>query len=351
VSACPVLGFDVGGTWTRALAVDAATGTRLGAGRAAGANPVAHGVARAAGNVGAALTEALAGRDPAGVRGCVVGMAGAGKVAADPAAAAAFAELWHEAGLRCPVEIVSDVAAAFAAGTAQPDGSVLLAGTGAVAAAVADRRPRHWRDGYGWLLGDEGSGFWIGRQAVRAALAALEGREPQAALAEAVLAAYPGPNPHPAEALREPERARLAASALIAAVTARPPVELSALVPSVLSCARAGDPAAARILAEAGERLVAALGDVRAAGDASPIVLAGGVLGPGSPVARLVREALAASWPDAPVSAATDGAAGAAWLAALPLLAAAGHDAGAAAILHTRLMTEGGTGDARTRRG
>ena len=119
VSARLVLGLDVGGTSTRALAVDATTGARLGAGSAQGANPVAHGVPRAAENIGAALAQALAGHDPAEVRACVVGMAGASKLAADPQTAAAFAELWQKVGLRCEVSIVSDVAAAFAAGTAE----------------------------------------------------------------------------------------------------------------------------------------------------------------------------------------------------------------------------------------
>ncbi|WP_228564599.1 BadF/BadG/BcrA/BcrD ATPase family protein, partial [Catenulispora rubra] len=83
---------------------------------------------------------------------------------------------------------MSDVTVAFAAGTPAPDGTLLVSGTGAVAARMHDRLPVHFRDGYGWLLGDEGSGFWIGRQAARAALAAADGRRPMAELATSVLA-------------------------------------------------------------------------------------------------------------------------------------------------------------------
>ena len=33
-----------------------------------------------------------------------------------------------------------------------------------------------WSDGLGWLLGDDGSGFWLGREAVRRPLLALQSR-------------------------------------------------------------------------------------------------------------------------------------------------------------------------------
>lgn len=344
MSARLVLGLDVGGTSTRAIAASAATGERLGAGRSGGANPIAHGVVRAAENIGAALHEALAGHDPVEVEACVVGLAGASKVAADPDAAAAFAALWQAVGLRCEVRIVSDVAAAFAGGTPEPTGSVLVAGTGAVAAAMVDRRPSRWRDGNGWLLGDEGSGFWIGRQVVRAALAALDGSGPHSALLDAVIADYLDPPSSPPEG-GEFDEARFLSSALISAVNERPPVNLASLVPRVLESASAGDAVAEQVLAEAADLLVTALCHIREPGDAAPIVLAGGLLQPGMHIEWLVRAVLAARWPDAPVRASTDGAAGAAWLAALPRAGA--H----AQALHAQFMGEGGTGNARTRRG
>jgi glucosamine kinase len=349
VSTRLVLGLDVGGTCTRALVVDAAAGQRLGAGRSNGANPVTHGVIRAAENIGAALGEALAGRDPAEVQACVVGLAGASRLAADPAAATVFAALWQEVGLRCEVAVVSDLVAAFAAGTPAPDGSLLIAGTGAVAAAMTGRSPSRWRDGHGWLLGDDGSGFWIGREAVRAALSALDGSGPRSALLETVIGDYLDPLPGPPEP-GGPDESRFLASALITAVNERPPVDLAALVPRVCAGATAGDPVAERILAAAAAHLIAALCHVREPADDSPIVLAGGVLRPGGPVERLVRASLAATWPAAPVRAATDGAAGAAWLAALRLLDETGGATGAARALHAQLTTqaERGSGHART---
>ena len=49
-----------------------------------------------------------------------------------------------------------------------------MAGTGAVAGRIVGGELRERRDGWGWLLGDEGSGFWLGREAVRATLTRLQ---------------------------------------------------------------------------------------------------------------------------------------------------------------------------------
>jgi N-acetylglucosamine kinase-like BadF-type ATPase len=346
VSAAAVLGLDIGGTWTRALVVDVAAGERLGAARRAGANPTTHGVAAAAAHIEAAVAEALgaAGLAPQDVSGCVVGMAGASKLAGDPVAAEAIAELWRRTGLRCPVEIVADVTTAFAAGSPEPDGTILLAGTGAIAATVHDRRPVGILGGHGWLLGDEGSGFWIGRQAVRAALRELDEGLPQTGLTEAVLAELvPAPAAPDHSDFGLGEGRRLVA-ALIAAANARPPIHLAALVPLVLAAADRGERTASRILRETADLLVGTLVHARevhggqgargAQDPTAPIVLSGGVLAPGSLVHRLVFAAVAEAWPKATVTAGTDGTAGAAWLAAHRLLG----DGPDAAALHARLL-------------
>jgi N-acetylglucosamine kinase-like BadF-type ATPase len=383
VSAATVLGLDIGGTWTRALVVDVGTGSRSGASRREGANPITHGVEAASVHIAAAVTEALADADrvAAQIDACVIGMAGASKLAGDPAAAEAVAELWRRIGIGCPVRIVADVTTAFAAGTAEPDGSILLAGTGAIAAIMRDRRPTAILGGHGWLLGDEGSGVWIGREAVRATLAALDrGAEPsgltKAVLAEIVPEPVAGRAGAGAGAAAETgagagagvgtgagaesdfglgEGRRLAA-ATIAAANARPPVHLAALVPLVLTAADEGDHDAERILHETADLLVAMLerargrhatqgasdpaatdpdaADTTAADPAAPIVLAGGVLAPGSRVHRLVRAAVTEAWPKAVVTEGVDGAAAAAWLAALHLLG----DGQEAAALHACLL-------------
>jgi N-acetylglucosamine kinase-like BadF-type ATPase len=347
-----VLGLDVGGTWTRALLATTA-GRRIGSGRSAGANPATHGVTVAADRIAEALAGAMRISDPAAVAACVVGLAGASQYAADPDTVRAFEQIWKAAGLTCPVRVVSDVAVAFAAGTPRPVGSVLVAGTGAVAAQIRDREPVAIHGGFGWLLGDDGSGFWIGRQAVRATLSALDGRAPMSALPKLILDRYalgepwqlspaggadrppdgggadrPSPD---GSAIHSPQRRPM--TALIREVNRRPPISLAELAPLVVRAHGQGDPAAARILTEAAGLLMADL-EPFATADDGPIVLAGGLLAAGGPVRDLVASAILQRWPGADVRTALDGSAAAAWLAAQPLLTEA-HEWDA---LHPRLM-------------
>ncbi len=80
-------------------------------------------------------------------------------------------------GFRCPLVLVSDPEAALVGGLGRPEGIILIAGTGSIAMArLADGR-RLRAGGYGHLLGDEGSAFFIGFQALRRGIRSLEGRD------------------------------------------------------------------------------------------------------------------------------------------------------------------------------
>ncbi|WP_026876116.1 N-acetylglucosamine kinase [Jiangella gansuensis] len=301
------LGLDIGGTSTRALVIDE-SGRRLGAGRSAGANLTSHALDRALDAVSAALDEALADVDPAAVGNAVVGAAGDRNLAV-PAVAEAFAERWRRAGLSCPYTVVADALVAFVAGTPAPSGTLVLSGTGALAAQAEHRRLVRLHDAHGWLLGDLGSGFWLGREAVRSTLRTLDRHRAPGPLGAAVIRELLGDNKVTAVG-------RGAVGDLILAVHAQPPVALSALAPLVTGHAGT-DPEADRILRDAAHLLLAGAEDVREPGDTTPIVLTGSLLTADTPLAALVRDGLAERWPGAPVSAATDGAAGAAWLAAV----------------------------------
>ena len=304
-----VLGLDVGGTSTRVLAVTPQR-VRRGAGRASGGNPTGLGPGRAAAALAEAVAQALTGLDPADVRHIVLGLAGAGALSSGedlPDGGEAFSRVWDEAGIRCPVEYEPDALIAFAAGTPAPDGSLLLSGTGAVAIAVKDRVMASRSDGHGWLLGDRGSGFWLGRQAVLAAMAALGGEGPATALTGLVI-----------ESLRLPEIGRdapLTPRDLVAAVMAEPPTALARLAPLLTTACADGDPVAEAIADRAAGHLAATLAAVREPDASTPIVLAGSVLTNSTPVAERVRRMLRERWPGAVVTPAPDGAAAAAWLA------------------------------------
>ncbi|ROT29313.1 N-acetylglucosamine kinase [Micromonospora sp. HM5-17] len=325
MSEAVVVGLDVGGTSTRA-AVVSLSGERLGSGRGGGGNPTSHGAERAAEQIRIALEAALAGLDPRRARAGVIGLAGMGRVLADPASRAAFDRAWRDAGLGCPYDMVGDALVGYASGTAAPDGTILIAGTGAIAAEVRDLTLGRTADGYGWLLGDAGSGFWLGREAVRHTLVGLDAGQPPDRIGTRVLTELLG-------STEVAPRPRDTVDTLVQAVTRRPAVELARLAPLVLDAAGAGDPSATAIVAEAARLLTASVGQIRPAGDASPIVLGGGLLTGATPLAEAIRPALAARWPAAPLRQAGDGALAAAWLAARSL-----PEVGDPAGLHRRLL-------------
>ncbi|MCW3820077.1 ATPase [Micromonospora sp. DR5-3] len=318
-----VLGLDVGGSSSRAL-ITTATGVPVGYGRAGGANPVSTPPTNAAATVAEAVRAALAGADPGAVRSAVLGIAGAGAFD-EPATAAAFQRAWADLGLRCPVQVVGDVMVAFAAGTRQPSGTVLIAGTGAIAAHIHERTVVRSVDGLGWLLGDEGSGFWLGRAAAQAVASALYAGGPPGPLAVLVTRQLLGTEPGTAP--------RECADALVRTVYDRPPTRLAQLAPLVARAADAGDPDAKAIVRSAADRLVASVTAVRERADSTPIVLAGSVLTAGQIFQEAVRRRLSRRW-SAPVLVAAPGEVGAAWLAARALPTV---DDDAAATLHDAL--------------
>ncbi|WP_414941571.1 N-acetylglucosamine kinase [Amycolatopsis sp. cmx-11-51] len=300
-----VIGVDAGGTSTRAIVVNA-SGAVLGSGRAGGANPNSHPPAEAAARITSAITDALGRSDPAATAACVVGMAGVSKLS-DPTIAEIFETAWKNAGIS-PVRTVPDSEVAYASATSAPDGSVLVAGTGSIAGRVRGRRMISTAGGYGWLLGDEGSAYWLGREAVRSTLDTLGlGGEP-GPLAGAVLTEALGPS------AVDPAGDRAALwRALITSVNAEAPIRLARFAPFVSEADRDGDPAADDITTRAAALLVTNLMTARDPGENTPVVLVGSVLSPNGPVGAKVRAALAGL----EVLTSTDGVLGAAWLAAV----------------------------------
>ncbi|MFI7018554.1 BadF/BadG/BcrA/BcrD ATPase family protein [Streptomyces sp. NPDC050164] len=186
-----VIGLDAGGTRTRAVLAAAEDGRPVGEGAAGPGNALTVPVPQLTEHLAEAVGRAV----PESVRDRVVavagGFAGATDAADEPgrrnalaALTAALRRLGIDAG---PPVIGSDIEAAFASAPGTPaDGLALVAGTGAVAMRITGRRGTATVDGDGWLLGDDGSGFWIGRAAVRAALRMADGRGAPTVLAEAV---------------------------------------------------------------------------------------------------------------------------------------------------------------------
>lgn len=149
-------------------------------------------------------------------------------------------------------------------GTHGRPGAAVIAGTGSVVMA-RDAGGRELRvGGFGYLLGDEGSGYDLGRRAIRAVLDAHDGTGPQTALTAAVLSAMDLRQPTDiVPAVYEGGRARIAALSVV-----------------VTGAVASGDAVAAEIVRESAaslaEKLCALLGRFECARPA-PVVLSGGV--------------------------------------------------------------------------
>ncbi|MFE6511502.1 N-acetylglucosamine kinase [Nocardioides sp. NPDC057767] len=289
------LGLDAGGTSTRAVVVSS-DGHCRGVGKAGSGNPTSAGVEAATAAIRDAVTQAVTSAKAGLVTGAALAVAGAG----DPDHRAAIVAALSGLVASEPV-FEFDVLAAYFSGTAAPDGYVLLSGTGASAVRVEDGRLAGISDGLGWLLGDVGSGFWLGREVVRAGLAPLDGRGASTALTGLLLDRL---------GIAVDERRQggrtVTLVAATAALYAMPPLRLADFAALVFTAAGSGDEVAAGILDRAAAGLAETLAAVRTPEIEGPLVAAGSVL------ARQPDFAVKVA-PGAVV--ATDGLAGAAVLA------------------------------------
>ena len=174
-------GVDGGGTGTR-VRLQHPRGHTLGQGEA-GPSGLGQGIDQAWRHVLQALTSAFhhAGLPVAAPPDIALGLGLAG--AGVPAPRAAF--LQADPGFAVCLLVNDGVTQLLGAHGGGP-GIVVAAGTGSVAAARDEAGHTHQCGGWGYPVGDEGSGAWIGLQAMRHAQAALDGREPASGLAAAV---------------------------------------------------------------------------------------------------------------------------------------------------------------------
>ena len=118
----------------------------------------------------------------------VVGAAGAGR---DPEREELRKALRGE-GIADRVVVTTDIEIALAGAFEHGPGIVVSAGTGSIAVGRDRNGRRHRIGGYGWQMGDEGSGYGIGRAALGAVSRAHDGRSPATALTSRVFDGRPG---------------------------------------------------------------------------------------------------------------------------------------------------------------
>jgi N-acetylglucosamine kinase-like BadF-type ATPase len=128
------------------------------------------------------------------------------------------------------------------AGALRPGGFVALSGTGSDVFYVAEDEKRgESLGGWGLLLGDEGSGAWIGQQAYRAAVRSMAGFGPRTQLAEAAMDTL-----HIND-IWEIVRLMYAAPSYVRF--------FGAFVPAAAQAARDGDEVARQLFSDAGEHM------------------------------------------------------------------------------------------------
>lgn len=91
-------------------------------------------------------------------------------------------ELLLQTPFTCPTKVVNDALIALYANTFGQPGMMLLAGTGSIAYGVNALGREKRVGGYGYIVGDEGSAYWVVREAIRAALHAYDGIGPDTRL-------------------------------------------------------------------------------------------------------------------------------------------------------------------------
>jgi N-acetylglucosamine kinase-like BadF-type ATPase len=276
-----LVGVDAGASHTEALVATASldplarvTG-KAGALRPGAESEAAHAIAE---TVHAALSRF---GPEAHVGAIVVGAAGA---AADVPRAALTAALERAVGVRAPIAVTTDVAIALEAAFPGSAGMVVSAGTGSIAFA-RDASGREVRvGGLGWRFGDEGGGYWIGREALSAVARAADGRGKTTQLTDRLLASTAQPS----------------VAALITWARLAQPREVAALASVVQEAADGGDGPAAEIVDRAARELllhVTTLLRGFVGARTVPLALTGGVLTPGSPVRQRLDRMLTHTYP------------------------------------------------------
>ncbi len=295
------VGVDGGGTKTRAVLIDTA-GRELARANGGPANFRAVGQEVTGRSLREVITRVIAraGVSAAEVEGVGLGIAGAAR----PDGQEIVREIVRGIAPFPRVFVTHDAEAALAGGAGRRYGIVLVAGTGAMAYGInADGESRR-ADGWGYLLGDEGSGYWIGRMGLRAVVRACDGRGPPTRLVETI-----GPDP----------------DELVVRVYGEFGVpQVAAIAQLVIRAADEGDLVARDILRQAGERLseslAAVINGLNMADARFPVVLCGGVLRAKGMVREMVIAALQRLAPHAvAMEPLHDAAFGAALLASDPL--------------------------------
>jgi glucosamine kinase len=267
MSTVAVMGLDIGGSKTQAIRAE--EGVVVAEALAGSANVSSVGTAEAGRQLDVILEQL-------GTKGICAVCAGAAGVDT-PASEARLRDLLAERLPGARIRVMHDSQLILAAAGVL-DGVALISGTGSV--AWGRRGGEHARaGGWGYLLGDEGSGYWVAREAVRYTLARVDKDDPADRLGQQ-LAADCGLQ-FPEQLLdhfyAQPDRRYWAGRARV-----------------VFELAQNGDPVSSAIIDAAGSALAELAAAVATRlGLPGPVVMAGGQAVHQPALQKVVRQRLA----------------------------------------------------------
>jgi glucosamine kinase len=229
------LGIDGGGSQTSCAIGDETS--LLGSGSGAGSNVLRVGEAQAGKSIAAAIHQACAAArvTPKQIKRTCVGVAGGARPEITEIVRRILSDL-----VSGEIDVVGDMVIAMeAAASGSGSSAVVIAGTGSIAYGRNAEGQTARAGGWGFAISDEGSGHWIGRAAVAAAMRAVDEGQSNGLL-ENIMKAW-------GATTREQ---------MILVSNSSPPPDFASLFPSVLAALEAGEPKAHDILAQAGVELV-----------------------------------------------------------------------------------------------
>lgn len=259
-----LVGIDGGGSTVRVVITDLDL-VVCAESRGDTVNPSVIGPEAAAQRIGQAVQAALttANLTTADIAGVGIGVAGA----ADTHSSGWLRDVMRDVLPGAVVAPSSDMGIALVGAHGKREGILVLAGTGSVAYGINQAGDSAQAGGWGYLLGDEGSGYWIGLQAIKAVIAAADGYGDPNIFTDRILATWG--LEHPRDLIHWVYRAQTPRTR-----------DIAALAPLVIAEAEAGNPLAVPIIEQAAHELAQMTQAVirRLHMDSPAVAFAGGLL-------------------------------------------------------------------------
>lgn len=278
------LGVDGGGTNCRAVVTDDNENV-LGEGHAAAANLLRVGLEKAVGNVAKSVAEACrqSGIEISQLTAACIGLAGVSQPDYHRQMLDAL-----KAVLAIPqIALETDARVALAGATGNQPGIVIIAGTGSIACGINARGRFARAGGWGPIMGDEGSGNYIGRRALEAVMMSYDFRGEATSMTAPVLSHFGVSSP--------PEL-----TTVIYDTSSKEKGEVQGKIAQLsriaVNAAQEGDNVAQEILRDASEELaktaIAVIEQLRMENDSFRVAYVGGVFEAGELILKPLREAI-----------------------------------------------------------